>query len=101
MQFVLVKLYSVCHGASSIEQEDDYFLQQTGFSLRKKLAKCYFWSIASCNAETWTLLKADQNYIKRFEMWWWRRNKKLSWTDRVRNEEVLHRVKRRGISYTQ
>jgi hypothetical protein len=28
-----------------------------------------------------------------FEMWCWRRMEKISWTDRVRNEEVLHRVK--------
>jgi hypothetical protein len=26
-------------------------------------------------------------------MWCWIRVEKISWTDRVRNEEVLHRVK--------
>jgi hypothetical protein len=26
-------------------------------------------------------------------MWYWRRMEKISWTDRVRNEEVLHGVK--------
>jgi hypothetical protein len=26
-------------------------------------------------------------------MWWWRRTEKISWTDRVRNKEVLHRVR--------
>jgi hypothetical protein len=26
-------------------------------------------------------------------MWYWRRMEKISWTDRVRNEEVLLRVK--------
>jgi hypothetical protein len=40
-------------------------------------------------AETWTLRKADQKYLKRFEMWCWRRMGKISWTDRVRNKEVL------------
>jgi hypothetical protein len=28
-----------------------------------------------------------------FEMWCWRRMEKISWTDHVRNEEVLLRVK--------
>jgi hypothetical protein len=28
-----------------------------------------------------------------FEMWCWRRMERIIWTDRVRNEEVLHRVK--------
>ena len=27
-----------------------------------------------------------------FEMWCWRRMDKIIWTNRVRNEEVLHRV---------
>jgi hypothetical protein len=44
-------------------------------------------------AETWTLRKVDQKYLGSFEMWRWKRMEKISWTDRVRNEEVLHRVK--------
>ena len=28
----------------------------------------------------------------RLEMWWWRKMEKISWTDHVRNEEVLLRV---------
>jgi hypothetical protein len=31
--------------------------------------------------------------MERFEMWCWRRMEKISWTDRVNNESVLHRVK--------
>jgi hypothetical protein len=46
-----------------------------------------------CGAETWTLCKVDQKYMKTFEMWCWRRMEKISWTDRVRNVEVFHRVK--------
>ena len=34
-------------------------------------------------------------------MWCWRRLEKISWTDRVKNEEVLHRVKEdRNIVHT-
>jgi hypothetical protein len=34
-------------------------------------------------------------------MWCWRRMEKISWTDRARNEEVLHRVKEeRNILHT-
>jgi hypothetical protein len=61
--------------------------------LRKKLAKCYIWSIALYGAETWTLGKVDQKYLESFEMWCWRRMEKINCTDRVRNGEVLHRVK--------
>jgi hypothetical protein len=39
--------------------------------------------------------------MESFEMWCWRRMEKISWTDRVRNEEVLHRVKEeRNIIHT-
>ena len=53
--------------------------------MRKKLVKCYIWSIALYGAETWTLRAADQKHLESFEMW--------CWTDHVRNEEVLLRVK--------
>ena len=61
--------------------------------MRKKLVKCYVWSIASYSAETWTLRAVDQKHLESFEMWCWRRLEKISWTDYVRNEDVLLRVK--------
>jgi hypothetical protein len=61
--------------------------------LRKKLVKCYIWSIALYGAETWTLRAVDQKHLESFEMWYWRRLEKISWADHVRNEEVLLRVK--------
>jgi len=53
--------------------------------LRKKLVKCYIWSIALYGAETWTLRAVDQKQLESFEMWCWRRMEKISWTDHVRN----------------
>jgi hypothetical protein len=35
----------------------------------------------------------DQKHVESFEMWCWRRMEKISWTDHVRNEDVLLRVK--------
>ena len=55
--------------------------------------KCYIWSIALYGAETWTLCTVDQKHLESFEMWCWRRMEKISWTDHVRNEEVLLKVK--------
>jgi len=60
--------------------------------LRKKLVKCHIWSVVFYDAETWRLRAADQKYLVSFEMWCWRRMEKISWTDRMRNEEVLLRV---------
>jgi len=55
--------------------------------------KCYIWSIALYGAETWTLRAVGQKQLESFDMWCWRRMKKISWTDHVRNEDVLLRVK--------
>jgi hypothetical protein len=52
-------------------------------------------------AATWTLWEVDQKQLESFEMCCRERMEKISWTDRVRNEEVLHRVKEAGnILYT-
>jgi hypothetical protein len=53
--------------------------------LRKKLVKCYIWSIALYGAETWTLRAVDQKQLESFEVWCWRTTEKNSWTDHVRN----------------
>jgi hypothetical protein len=37
--------------------------------------------------------RATQKHLESFEIWCWRRMEKISWTDHVRNEEVLLRVK--------
>jgi hypothetical protein len=36
---------------------------------------------------------ADQKHLENIEMWCWRRTEKISWSDHVRNVEVLLRVK--------
>jgi hypothetical protein len=61
--------------------------------LRKKLVKCYVWSIALYGAETWTLRAVEQKNLESLEMRCWRRMEKISWTDPVRNEDVLLIVK--------
>jgi hypothetical protein len=42
--------------------------------------------------ETWKLRAVGQKHLESFEMWCWR-EMEISWTDHVRNEEVLLRVK--------
>jgi hypothetical protein len=78
---------------AAINRKMTLFTSKLELQLRKKLVKCYIWSIALYGAETWTLRKLDQKYLGSFEMWSWRRMEKISWTDRVNNEPVLHRVK--------
>ena len=44
-------------------------------------------------AESWSLRKVDEKYLGSFKVRCWGSIEKISWTDHVRKEEVLHRVK--------
>ena len=44
------------------------FARKLNLNLRKKLVKCYIWSTALYGAETWTIWKVDQKYLKSFEI---------------------------------
>jgi hypothetical protein len=78
---------------AAFNKKSTLFTSTLDLELRKKLVKCYVWSVALYGAETWMLRSVDQKHLERFEMRCWRRIKKISWTDHVRNEEVFLRVK--------
>jgi predicted GNAT superfamily acetyltransferase len=77
------------------------FTSKLDLNLSKKLVKCYIWSVALYGSETWTLGKVDRKYLESFEMWCWRRMEKISWTDRVKMEEVLRGVTKERRYYMQ
>jgi hypothetical protein len=54
------------------------FTSTLDLELRKKLVKCYVWSIDLYGAETWTLRTVDQKHLESSEMWYWRRMEKIS-----------------------
>jgi hypothetical protein len=69
------------------------FTSKMDLKLRKKLLKCYIWTVAVYGAETVTVWGVDQKQRESFEMCCWRRMEKIGWTEHVRNEEVLLRVR--------
>jgi hypothetical protein len=69
------------------------FTSTLDLKLMKKLVKGYIWSIDLHGAENWTLRAVDQKHLVNFEIWCWRWMEKISWTEHVRNEEVLLKVK--------
>jgi len=84
--------YRIAMAKALFNKKKAFCTSKLDLNLRKKVVKCYTWSIAVCGAITWTLQKVDEKYPESFEMCW-RRMKKISWTDHVRNKEVLQRVK--------
>jgi hypothetical protein len=88
---VRVRKHKLLHGLTfqqkiSTEMTQEYFFAYTftpDLELRKKLAKCYVWSITLYGAETWMLRAVDQKHLESFEMLCWRRMEKIIWTDHV------------------
>jgi hypothetical protein len=54
------------------------FTSTLDLELRKKLDKCYIWSIGLYGAETWTLRAVDQKQQESVETRCWRRMEKIS-----------------------
>jgi hypothetical protein len=81
-------VYLKFHGKRTFKQEVNGFYQYIGIKFEKETSSVLHLelAIALYGAETWTLSKVDQKYVKSFEMWCWRRMEKISWTDSVRNE---------------
>ena len=60
---------------AAFNKERTLFTSALDLELRKKLVKCYIWSIALHGAETWTLRTVDQKHLESFKIWCSRRMK--------------------------
>ena len=61
-------------------------------SLRTKLntLKAYVWSVLLYGCECWTLTPELEKRLEAVEMWFIRRILKISWTEKMSNEEVMN-----------
>jgi len=53
---------------AALNKKKHYFTKKLDLNLKKKVVKCYIWSMALYDAEISTLRAADQKYMERFEM---------------------------------
>ena len=85
---------------TAFNRREALFTSKLDFNLRET-RKAPLLEHSLYGTENWTLLKGNQIYLRSFCMWCSRNMDKISWADRVRNEEVLHRVKgERNIMHT-
>jgi len=82
---------------AAFDKYKNLFTNKLDLNLRKKLLKCYVWSMALYDAETWMLRATDQKRLESFEMWRRRRMEKISWTNHVTNEVLLRIKEQRNI----
>jgi hypothetical protein len=71
---------------AALNRKETIFTSKLDLSLTNKLVKSYMWNIAFYGSETWRHRKVDKKCLESFEMCWWRRMEKISWTDRVKNK---------------
>ena len=77
--------YIIQHKQVTLRKIPFYFMQRKIYPLLDFPLEVKLWSSNSyCTSINLTLL-----YMESFEMWYWRRMEKISWTDHVRNKEVL------------
>ena len=60
--------------------------------IKMKILNCYMFSVLNYGCQCWTWNKAVQKKVDASEMWCYRIILKISWKDRVTNEEILNRM---------
>jgi len=66
--------------------------QRLTFKTRLRVLNTYILPVLKYGSEAWTINNATSNIIDAAEMWFLRRMQKISYVDRVTNEEVLRRA---------
>lgn len=87
---------------SRIEQARKIFVRMKSFftrrdlsaELRTRMARCYVFSVLLYGCESWTLDSQTEKRIEAFEMYVYRRMLRISWVQRITNDEVLQRMQK-------
>ena len=64
MEDVLVKKCRIAIAKATFNKKRALYTSTLDLEMRKKLVKCYIWSIALYGAETWTLRAVDQKHLE-------------------------------------
>ena len=60
--------------------------------IKIRLLKTYVWSVLLYGCESWTLHADTKSNLEAAEMWFYRRMLRVSYVDRVKNEDILGRL---------
>ena len=70
----------------------DLFRRDLNLRLKKRFLRCFVWSRLLYGTEAWTLSADSRRKLEAFELWCYRKMLRISYVERVTNEEVLNRV---------
>ena len=67
-------------------------LPSIALSTKVHLVKAMVFPVVMCGCESWTLKKTEPQRIDAFELWYWRRLLRVSWTARRSNQSILKEI---------
>jgi len=76
-------------------QNKELMRRNIRLNTKMKILNCYVFSLLNYGCESWTWNKAMHKKVNAFEFWCYRRILKISWRDKVKNEEILKRLQKR------
>src|SRR6267154_2383209 len=76
----------------AFNQRKDLLTRGLSRTLKRSMVKVLVWPVVLYGCETWTLLQDEVNRLQALEMWLWRELEKISYKDKIRNDEVLAMV---------
>src|SRR6267154_1480777 len=77
-------------GAFNLRKE--LFTKGLSRILKKRMVKVLVWSVVLYGCEKRTLLQDEIKRLQTLEIWLWRVLEKISWRDKIRNDELLSMV---------
>ena len=77
----------------------DLLKGNVNMTTRKRLLNCYVFSVLKYGCETWTMYESLKKRSNAFEYWCYWRMLKISWKDKVSNNEVLKRIGEKELEF--
>ena len=87
---------------AAFSKKKTLYTSKLDLNFRKKVVKCYIWSINLYGAANWILQKIHQKYLENLKIWCWRKTEKISCKKRgfkgvKEKRNILQTIKRRKL----
>ena len=96
----IIRRISIAKGIFNKMSKNVLCKKETSLKTRKRILTCYVWSTLLYGADTWTLNTEMIKRLSAFEMWCYRKMLRISWYDKISNEEVLKWIKEKRTLVT-
>jgi len=79
-------------GKNELMTKKPLLTNRMDLEVKKSIVKCTVWSVALYGAGILTMTQNHRRNLQAFEMWIWRKMLKISWTQKISNQQVLDSI---------